>query len=304
MKTKHMHKGLTWVDLECPTLEEVREVAKEYDIDPLASQELVAPSSRPKVDMYPHFIYLILHFPELTGFERNSGREIDFIIGKNYIITAHYENIEYFEELKKSLEVDEILGKGPIGDHAGFIFFFMMRGLYRSVSFEVEYIRNVIGEIERKVFHNQEREMVLEISKVNRTLLSFREAMGMHKEVLGSFEAAAIKFFGQDFDYHTRDIIGEYSKVESAIVSCKDYLKEIRDTNDSLLNTKQNDIMKTLTLMSFFILPATLITGLFGMNTRNVPIIGDPHDFAIVIGMILVLTLFIFIAFRMKGWIK
>ena len=307
MKTTHVHKGVTWIDLECPTIEEVRDLTKQYDIDPLAAQELIAPSSRPKVDLYPHFIYLILHFPELTGLERSEGSEIDFIIGQNYIITAHYETIEYFQELKKTLEVDEILGRGVNminGDHAGYIFFFMMRGLYRAVSYEVEYLRNVIVEIERKVFHDQERAMVIEISKLNRTLLSFKEALGMHKEVLASFEGASKKFFGPDFDYHTRDIIGEYTKAESAVISNKEYLKELRDTNDSLLNTKQNDIMKTLTVMSFFILPATLITGIFGMNARDLPIIGDPYDFEIIVGIILVMTLIIYISFRVKGWLK
>lgn len=304
MKTVHAHKGLTWIDLECPTLEEVRDITRQYDIDPLVAEELIAPSSRPKVDLYPHFIYMILHFPGMNAFERGENKEIDFIIGKDYIITAHYENIEYFQELKKTLEVEAILKREHKEAHAGFIFFYMIRGLYRGLSYDIEYVRNVIVDIERKVFKNQEREMVVEISRINRTLLSFKENLAMHKEVLNSFEKASMKFFGQDFDYHVHEIIGEYTKIETAVMNNKDYLREIRETNDSLLNTKQNDIMKTLTLMSFFILPASLVASIFSMNTHEIPIVGDPYDWYIIVAIIIVMSLVIYGAFRMKGWIK
>ena len=99
MKTVHRYKSLTWVDLESPTTEEVRSIMGEYNVDPLVGEELLTPTVRPKVDLYPNLIYMILHFPALAHMAR-STREIDFVIGKEFIITTHYGPIEFFDELK------------------------------------------------------------------------------------------------------------------------------------------------------------------------------------------------------------
>jgi magnesium transporter len=109
--------------------------------------------------------------------------------------------------------------------------------------------------------------------------------------------------FEKDFQFYLRAVTGEYLKVENSIDSAKDYLHELRTTNDSLLSTKQNEIMKTLTVVNFIILPLSLITGLFGMNTEYNPITGQPNDFWIIVLILLFLTFVTTVAFKRKNWL-
>ena len=47
-----------------------------------------------KADIYGNIVYLILHFPIYDISRRVSEPcEVDFILGKNFIITAHYKSI-------------------------------------------------------------------------------------------------------------------------------------------------------------------------------------------------------------------
>src|SRR3989344_2248311 len=132
MTLKYTYKNLTWIDLECPTQEELRKIMSEWSIHPLVAQELVGPSLRPKVELYPNFIYLILHFPVIR--RKNSKRlieqqEIDFIIGKNFIITSRYDAIDPLHQFAKLFEVNSILDRGDMAEHAGLVFFYMVRVL-------------------------------------------------------------------------------------------------------------------------------------------------------------------------------
>lgn len=301
MKTVHTFKCVTWIDLDSPSQNEIHELMEQYDIDPLVGEEIANPSARPKADIYSHFIYLILHFPGLSHLER-SVKEINFIIGKDYIITIHYSNIEFFHELKKTFEANQILQKNAVCDTGGYLFYFIMRGLYRSMSYELEYVRNMLGQIEHNIYNHAEREMVIELSRINRTLLSFKESLDLHKEVLVSYEKAGIAFFGHEYEFYTQSILGEYYKIISSITSNKDYLRELRETNDSLLDTRQNDIMQRLTIFNFFILPITLITAIFGMNT-HLPFVGNPYDFEIILGLMLCIILFIYFVLKRQGWL-
>jgi len=303
MITTHQHKKLTWVDLENPTRDEVEKIMKEYDIHRLVAEELLGPTVRPKVDLYDNLIYLILHFPTVS--HRHNGeseQEIDFIIGKNFIITVHDDTIDPLREFSKIFEVNSLLDKSNIGDHAGYVFFYIMREMYKNLGNELSTITNRLKDIEERIFQGEEAKMVEEISNTNKSLLDFRESIRFHKDVLESFEEAGKRFFEEKFHYYLRALLGEYYKVYNQLENQKETLIDLRETNESLLTAKSNEIMKTLTVMAFMVLPVSLITQVFGMNTR-LPIVGGQYDFEIVLGIMIAAIAFVYFFFKHKRWL-
>src|SRR3989338_10005026 len=121
MISRYTYKDLVWIDLESPTQEEVRGVMEEFDIHPLVANELLVSTLRPKVDLYSNFIYLILHFPTISHKHRGkTEQEIDFIVGKKFLITTNYDLVDSLHEFSKVFEVHSILERSNIGDHAGY----------------------------------------------------------------------------------------------------------------------------------------------------------------------------------------
>ena len=59
MIQKYKTGNLTWVDLNCPTSDEIRQVVAEYEIHPMVARELTIPTLRQKVDLY-EFLSLCL----------------------------------------------------------------------------------------------------------------------------------------------------------------------------------------------------------------------------------------------------
>jgi magnesium transporter len=299
--------SVTWIDLENPTPEELRVLIDKYDIEVAVADELLSPTLRPRIDVHEKHLYLILHFPHLTDIKKIKHREIqeiDFVIGKDYIITAHYNSIDALDEFTKKFEVASILSKKTPEQLAGHIFFEILHHLYDSSLSFVEQMRNLLGDAEEMIFEGREREMVLELSRIHRAILAYKEAFSPHDEVLVSLQENANTFFDDELQENVNRIIGEYNKIHGAIESNREYLHELRDTNDSLLSTKQNEIMKTLTVVTFVMLPLSLVAGIFGMNSGNMPFIGRPDDFVIIsiIMMIIVIAMLFFI--KKKKWLK
>lgn len=304
MISRYTYKDLVWVDVQSPTPDEVRGLVEEFNIHPLAADELLTPTLRPKVDLYPDFIYLILHFP-IISHKHEGGRdqEIDFIVGKKFLITTHYDLVDSLHEFSKVFEVNSILERTNIGDHAGFILFHIMKNLYKMLDRELDHIDHDFDEIEAKIFGGNERAMVGDISHLNRDLLNFKQTLRPHKEVLESFEIAGAKFFGQDFAHYLRTTVGEYYKVSVILDGHRETLLELRDTNDSLLTTKTTDIMKTLTVTTFIMLPLTLMASLFGMNAVNIPLVTHPAGFWLVLALMVFTTSCLYIYFKFfKKW--
>jgi len=303
MISKYTYKGLTWIDLESPTESELAHIMEGYSIPPTVGEEMKNLSLQSKVDLYPNFIYLILHFPEISHEgNRSVEKEIDFIVSNDFIITIHYEPIDSLHEFSKTFEVDAILEKRMDVDHAGFLFFHLIKSLYVHSRFQLNNINILLKDVERKIFEGTEGKMVATISNINRTLLDFRQAIRFHKEVLGSFELAAKHFFGDKFGYYISAIISEYNKTQSTLDSHKEILDDLRDTNDSLLANKTTDTIKILTIITFLISPITVISNIFVINSRFLQS-DDSRLYFLVLVLMLATSLLTFIYIKGKKWI-
>jgi magnesium transporter len=302
MLTRYQERDLTWIDMVAPTPQEVRALMNEFDIAPNVAQELLSASYKSKVERAGEAVYVILHFPTLrVGLNRRPEQEIDFIIGRKFLITARYENIDPLHTFAKAFEVGTLLGRNHAA-HGGHLFASMVQNLYKSLSEECDQVRGKLEEIETRIFGGDERRMVFELSHVARALYDFSRALGPHREMLSSLEPAAGRLWGQEFSYYLREVEGTRARVEHELMSLRDSLKELRATNDSLLNTKQNEIMKNFTILAFLFLPLSFIAGVFGMNTEHNPIIGSNFDFWIIVAGMAFVAAACFVYFRHKDW--
>ncbi len=303
MQSRHEHNGLTWIDLESPTREEVRAVAEEFGLHEFVANELLLPTTKPRVEFYGSYIYTIVHFPALRHTHKTIEQEIDFIVGKNYIITAHYDTIDSIHKFTKLFEVHAVLDRSEQGDHAGLLFFYMIKRLYQAVEYEIDYIRGDLAYIDENVFAGDEVNMVEAISRSARDLLNLRQTIEPHRDVLRTLEADGANFFGQEFIPYLRSLSNEYYRVHNRVMRLTESLHELRETNNSLLSTKQNEIMKVLTIMVFVTYPLSLIAGIFGMNTLHNPIVGNHFDFWIIILLMASCTICMFLFFKYRKWL-
>lgn len=301
---KHYSYGdIDWYDLESPTQDEIRRLALIYKLDPEVEEELLTPTLRPKVDGYEKYLYVILHFPGLRPTVKDSSREIDFVIGEKFLITTHYESLDPLHRFVDIFGSENSFQAKKRKTNAGHIFFDMIQHLYRSLGSELEALGNVLLKAEKNLFQGNEKGMLIGLSKINRDLLDFKGATNLHKSILESFEEESVRFFGKEYEQFAREILNEFYKIHSAIQDSKDFLEELRRTNDSLLSNKQNEIMKTVTVLAFIFLPLSLIASIFGMNIDDMPIVGQPHSFALITGGMVALALIVLLIARHNEWL-
>lgn len=306
MLTTYKNRGETWVDIDHGTPEEIHSVMDQYKIHPFVAKELTSATPKPRIEFHDGYIYYILHFPSWkhTHRENKKNQEVDFIIGKDFIITARYDTIDALHKLSKDLEVSEVLEKGDyLYKHSHRIFMNILRSLYNSLFEELDYIEDVTEDITSQIFKGHEKEMVVKISEVTRNLLNFKKTTDLHREILEPLKERGAQFFGEDFARELQAIILDYTKINSNIKSSLDMLRELRDTNNSLLTSKQNETVKELTVLGAILLPLNLFSWIFAMRVGGVPLEDNPNGFWIVITAMLTYALITYMYARHKKWI-
>ncbi|MEK7133938.1 MAG: CorA family divalent cation transporter [Patescibacteria group bacterium] len=302
MHSRYEHNGLVWIDLESPSRDEVHDIVDQFSIAPLIAEELLLPSTKPRVDFFKDYAYLVLHFPALRHSHKSREQEIDFIVGRNFLITTHYDTIDPLHKFSKVFEVNSMLEKSNLG-HAGYLLFYMLKNLYQAVEHELEYIQHDLSTIEEHIFSGHEVKMVESISIRSRDLLTLRQRIEPHREVLRDFEVGASNFFGAEFSPYLRAISDEYYRVHNHIMRATESLHELRETNNSLLTTKQNETMRVLTIMALLTFPLALFVAIFDINATSNPIIGLPYDFWIIVGSVFTAGAGMLWYFRYKKWL-
>lgn len=303
MLTRYVRGATIWVDLVSPTPQEVRDLMREFSLDPLIAEELLTPSFKPKAERRGDALYVILHFPALRAAGRRSEAEVDFVIGKHFLITARYEAFEPIHAFAKAFEVETVTSHNASHAHGGHFFVSLVKTLYSVLADDCAIIRHQLQEVEERIFNGDERRMVVELSYIGRTIHDSRQALAPHHDMLSSIEPAAARLFGDAFSYHMRSLEGSYQHVTSLLEQLREALYEMRETNNSLLTTKQNEIMKTLTVVSFFFLPLSFIASWFGMNTMHTPVIGNQYDFWILSSGMLTVLVACFAYFKYKRFL-
>ena len=302
----YTYRNLTWLDVESPTQDDVSDLIKKHGLHPLVGEELLAPTKKSRIDVYKNYLFLALHIPIRTKVNGNSivvEKEVDFIIGNNFIITSREEVVEPLHSFARIFETNSILDKSVLGDHAGVIFYYMMKKIYSYMTEDLENIKDALNEVEEHIFIGQEKKMVEVLSELSRELIDFKQTSRLHKDVLESFKAVPDDFFGKSFSNFVEDLRNEFTAVHELVASNRELLNDLRDTNDSLLSTKQNENMRLFSILAFVTFPLTLFLDLFMIPTKHTPIIGSTYDWQILAGIVVLAALCMFYYFKKKGWL-
>src|SRR5688572_26372629 len=94
-------KTIFWLDMVKPTEEELFLLDEVFGFHPLAIEDSINYSQRPKIESYNHvgdacrqgYFYMVIHGPDLTAFKQNlRTKELDMFVSERYLVTIHEEN--------------------------------------------------------------------------------------------------------------------------------------------------------------------------------------------------------------------
>jgi magnesium transporter len=297
--------GLRWVNIERPTPLECAWLEEQFDFHALDLEDVLSRNQRPKIDEYPTYLFIVLHFPV---FDSQVGRlnagELDIFVGPGFLVTIPNTPLQPVAYLFERCRAKEDLREQLFSRGSGYL-------LYRLVDDSFDYcfpmlrkIGNKLDGLEDEIFEGRSEEVVRDISTVKQEIINFRKVVRPQRPVLRELETLKQRFLAADLDLeiYFDDVVDAHERIWDMLENYKEVVEALEDTNESVISHRVNDILRVLTSISVIVLPLTLIASLWGMNV-GVPGEGDPEDFYAVAGGMLVLLLAMLAYFRRRGWL-
>src|SRR6185295_19520575 len=108
-------KSSFWLDMNKPTDEELSLLDDVFGFHPLAIEDTIGYSQRPKIESYNHigdavkhgYFYMVIHGPDLETFrEHLRTKELDMFVSARYLITIHEEDMRTISEVMRRVTAD------------------------------------------------------------------------------------------------------------------------------------------------------------------------------------------------------
>ena len=291
-----------WIDLERQTPDGDALLADVLKLHPLTIEDIWAERSRPKIDDFDEYLYVIVHGIGAAKHDKLATVEIDIVIGPNWLVThdpAGLVSDDVGTELDHSARV---MAKG--------IAWLAHALLDRAVDRYMPVIDQLDAEIEQlenevldRAGTPRGRTVLMQILAFKRRLQELRRMSIHQREILlrlarGEFDeipAETLPFF--------RDVYDHFLRINDIAEGYRDLVTSALDAYLSVQSNRMNEIMKTLTLMSTVMLPLTFIVGLYGMNFKHMPELEWVWGYPAAICLMAMVVIGIVLWFRRRGWI-
>jgi magnesium transporter len=260
--------GLRWILIERPSPADRAWLEEHFTFHPLDYEDVFSRNQRPKVDEYPDYLFVVLHFPR---YDKTIGRlnaaELDVFIGPDFVITLPNEPLQSVDYLFERARSDPAFREQLFARGAGYL-------LYKIVDDSVDAsfpmlakMGNKLERIEDDIFEGRSAEVVRDISDVKQEIINFRKIVRPQRAALRDLERHK-RYIPEGLEVYFDDINDANERIWDMLENFKEIVEGLESTNESVLSHRTNDVLRALTAFSVVVLPLTFIASIFGMNVH------------------------------------
>lgn len=294
-------KGLVlWVDLENPTDAEIKLVLGEvFQFHPLAVEDCVTPSALPKLEDYDDYLFLVMHAVDFTRTEKFNTTELDFFLGKDYLVTFHHTPLKSVSSvIDRCVKATGNVARGP--DRIAHMVLDAMVDNFQPITDE---LRGELELIEETVLGSETENLTAKLLEVRSELNHLRQIVRPQRDIVSRLAHGESKIIRAVMYPYFRDLRDNLVRIDETASGYADQLLISFDLYLSRSGFEANEGIKVLTALTAITLPAILIGTWYGMNFANMPELRSPYAYPVVIGITVVLTVIMFIWCKRRRWI-
>jgi len=288
-----------WIDFENSTEEEAYILYSDFNFHPLIIEDTIE-ASQPKLDVFKEYLYMVFRTSDYLIKGELGSREIDFFLGRNYVVTYHKEKFPTLDKLAaKALKDDRILSRGT-----DFLFHALVDALVDNFNYTLKLVAGTIDSIETEVFNgNPDRDLLKKIFELKEDIAELKRTALAQRDILWRFSRGEYRLTSPDSLIYFRDIYDHLSHVNDMADHFRDLLTSIMEAYFSVSSDKTNRIMKTLTVFTAVLLPLSVIASIYGMNFSNMPELQWHYGYYLALSLMFVVIGATLLIFKFKDWL-
>lgn len=261
--------------------------------------EDITSEHQPKAEEYEDYLFFTLKMLYKIKDGEIEYEQISFVLGRDFLLSFQEKEGDPFTSFRDRIRMDQGRVRRKKPDYL----------LYRLIDIIVDNYYVVLDEIglqieqiEDSIYENPTSKEFQKIQRLKKELIFLRKALYPLRDALsklikdesGFIESQNARYFSDIYDHvvHLIDSMDTY----------KDLTTSLMDIHINTLNTRMNEVMKVLTVISTIFMPLTFIVGVYGMNFEYMPEIPWKWGYPVIWGVMIFIGAAMLRYFKYKKW--
>jgi len=293
---------LLWINVSRRDKETIEKIVDTLGLKHVPVYSILNVSERPKIDIFENFYRFFI----VSVATKENGHlkkiPIDFLVGKNFVVTIHDDDVEFF---KKYTELEK--NENHIGelDAEGFVAALLDLHIV-SYFCVLEEIEEEVDRLDTKVLETEvgTDEFLKEMVRLRKTVSSLRRWFLPHRDVFYALSRPDFQRVAQTDSAESFHLLNEhFENAFDAIESSRDTLLGLFELYATKSAQTTNDLVKRLTFITLLVGGLGAIAGVWGMNFEVGYFKSGEYGFWLTIGAMFLISMAFTILAKYKRWI-
>jgi magnesium transporter len=252
---------------------------------------------------YDGYDFISLIYAE-TEAEALTQQEVNLFFSCDYIVMVVPDKrgaklAKLCDAFDKAIRTAAARSQAPIV----YLFYFIFDRLAVDYSETLEKLEDEMEALSEAIEQDPEEEQSAEIA-------TLRKIAYTYMKILRALSYIGGQVVIDDNNLFDKNQLRYFRSVETRLLKLYDFADNLYDLSNQLLNTydskfsaKMNESINKLTVLSLFVGPVTVITGIYGMNFSNMPELKWYYGYPAVILLIILICAVIYLILKKKKMI-
>jgi magnesium transporter len=278
----------------------IQSIGEHFRLHPLLLEDLMNPDHRPKIedfDSYIHFTLRMLSFDRSTRTIKQE--QVSFVLGEYWVLSFQESPGDVFDAIRDRIRND----KGRIRKSgADYLTYALADIIVDHYFLIIDEIDEEIDQLEEEVMRGRNEEILRSIQQLKKELMILRKSTLPVRDSVGNLMKGTSRLISPETTVFLKDVYDHTLHISDSIEIYRETLNSLMEVHLSSLSNRLNQVMKVLTIISTIFIPLTFIVGVYGMNFRFMPELEWKYGYAMVWGVMIVVTLFLVYILRRNKW--
>ena len=283
----------------------IHALATKYDLHPLAVEDVLHLSQRPKVEPYggeesemQARLFIVAHALQLKG-ESLQSEQVSIFLGHSTVLTFQEAPGDMWDPIRQRLKTK---GSRLRNNDASFLVYSLLDASLDRCFPILEHFGDRAEELEILILDQSQRNAINEFHQLKRDLLLMRRSLWPMREVVSGLQRELHECVSDTTRVYLRDLYDHVIQIIDIIEIYREIASDLTETYMSSVSNRMNEIMKVLTMIGTIFIPLTFLAGVYGMNFRFLPELDQPWAYPAFWGICLVVAVVMVVWFRRRRW--
>jgi len=281
----------------------IRAVGTEFGLHPLALEDVLHVSQRPKVESYGDHHYFVSRV--VVRASPLETEQVSLFLGKGFVVTFRESDGSCFEAVRERIRG----GRGNIRQWGPpYLAYALVDTIVDGYFPALEDLGERLESLEDEIVTSPKPDSLGRVHAMKRDLLVLRRAVWPQREALVLLLRDGDSVVQKEMHVFLNDCYDHTVQLMDLVETYRDIASGLTEIYLSSMSHRLNEVMKVLTVITTIFMPLTFLAGVYGMNFDrsspwNMPELGWRYGYLLCLAAMAVVAVGLYLWFRRKGWI-